>query len=190
MQNHKKTNFENLALYEDVKMRERQLPIRNSYETSPEKALITDHARSTASRIAATQPLYGSIEFGEHNPIIQNIALHEGVGGYSDLPVPGDIFCGAIAGCLDSAIRVIANHLNIQLADLEVKVEADADLRGALRMDSSVQIGFKAIRVHTRIVPENDVPAATLNAILTAAEGSCVILQTLRNPPKVEITTS
>ena len=100
-----------------VIMRERQAALKERYETDPETAMVTDHARSVSMHVPANQPLHGSVELGKASPQILDIALHEGVGGYSDLPVPGDMLCGAIAGCLDSVIRVIANHLAIELID-------------------------------------------------------------------------
>ena len=175
---------------EALSIKERQIPNKKGYEQSPETAIVTDHARSRSDKIPASQPLYGSIEMGESNKAVQDFALHEGVGGDGGLPVPGDIFCGAIASCLDSAIRVVANHLGIQLAKLEVQVEGDVDLRGTLRIDPDVPVWFQHIRVNACIIPEDDVPAATLEAILAAAEYSCVILQTLRNMPDIQITRS
>ena len=173
-----------------VQMRPRQAELKEGYEASPSSAMVTDHARSFSTRIPAVQPLYGSLEIGTRNAIIEDIALHKGVGGLSDKPVPGDILCGAIAGCLDSVIRVIANHLGIELTELEVCVEADVDLRGTLMMDQAVPVGFQTIRVDVRMEPSGDVPDATLSAILMAAERCCVVVQTLRNPPKIEISRS
>jgi hypothetical protein len=35
---------------------------------------------------------------------------HTAVGGESDYPVPGELLCAAVASCLDSTIRTIANR--------------------------------------------------------------------------------
>lgn len=164
-----------------------QAPLRARYANAPLSAMVTDRAMTRSGNVDANQPLYGEIEFADPNHTRLPISLHHGVGGKSDLPVPGDVFCAAIASCLDSTIRVIANMMGLRLKRLEVDVEGDADLRGALRMDANVPTAFQQIRLAVNIVPENTVPKEQLDAILAAAEQSCVILQTLQNPPTIEI---
>jgi uncharacterized OsmC-like protein len=173
---------------EVVDMRLRQAPLRESYELDPRTAVVIDQARSCSKSIPATQPLYGTVVFDDPANTQLQVALHHGVGGDSDLPVPGDILCAAVASCLDSTIRVIANFLGIALRELSVKVESEVDLRGTLRMDKDVSVAFGAIRVEVTMIPEGDVDEATLTAVLTAAEQSCVVLQTLRNPPHISVT--
>ncbi len=169
-------------------MKQRQAPLRETYVRTPEAAVVTDHARSVSDQIPATQPLAGEIEFADPSRTRLRIALHKGVGGTSDGPVPGDILCAAIASCLDSTIRVIANMLGVQLASLEVAVEADVDLRGTLKMNTDVPVGFSDIRIAVRMEPAHNVPAQTLDAILAAAEQSCVVMQTLRHAPRIELS--
>ena len=171
-----------------VVMRERQAALKERYAADPEAAMVTDHARSVSMHVPPTQPLYGTVELGEASPQLLDIALHEGVGGHSDLPVPGDMLCGAIAGCLDSVIRVISNHLGIKLKELEVLVEADVDLRGTLMVSPSVPVGFQNIRIDVRLTATEELPEPTFKAILSTAERCCVVLQSLRNPPTVELT--
>ena len=171
-----------------IVLREKQAALKERYAADPETAMVTDHARSLSMHVPPTQPLYGSVELGEASPSLLDIALHEGVGGHSDLPVPGDMLCGAIAGCLDSVIRVIANHLGIELKELEVLVEADVDLRGTLMVSSSVPVGFQNIRVNVRLTAVEELADSTFKAILAGAERCCVVLQSLRNPPKIELT--
>lgn len=180
-------NTTQLHCIDAIDMKTRQIPLRQEYTEDGSKALVTDHAKSRSDLIPTTNPLYGMVEFNgfENDPL--KISLHSGVGGHSDLPVPGDLLCGAIAGCLDSVIRVAANMVGIKLREVEVHVEADVDLRGTLLMDTNVPVGFKDIRINTHIVPEGEVRPALLQAILAAAERSCVVLQTLKNPPKITL---
>jgi len=51
-------------------------------------------------------------------------------------------WCAALATCLDSTIRSIANHLGRALASLEGAVSADGDVRGMLVVDRTVPVGF------------------------------------------------
>lgn len=172
---------------EQVDIKALQLPLRETYARLPSAAQITDHARTRCDRVPADQPLYGEVEFGDPNRTRLPIALHDGVGGRSDQPVAGELLCGAVASCLDSTIRVIANMFGVSIHTLEVEVTAEVDLRGTLRMDPSVPVAFQSLRVAASIVPNGDVPEAHLDAILTAAEQSCVVLQSLRRPPEITV---
>lgn len=171
-----------------VDMKTRQAPLRETYMRLPSAAQITDHARTCSDTVSAGEPLYAEVEFADPGRTRLPISLHQGVGGKSDLPVPGELFSAAIASCLDSSIRVIANMLGIKLKALEVSVESGVDLRGTLKMDPAVPVAFQTVKIEAKIVPEGDVPAAHLDAILAAAEQSCVVLQTVRANPEISLT--
>lgn len=170
-----------------VDMKSRQVPLRESYARSPSAAQISDHATTRCDRVRPGQPLYTEVEFGDINRTRLPISLHQGVGGLSDLPVPGELFSAAIASCLDSTIRVIANMFGLVIKTLEVHVEAEVDLRGTLRIDPDVPTAFQKIRVSVNLVPAGDAAQEHLDAIIAAAEQSCVVLQSLRTPPQVTI---
>lgn len=170
-----------------IDMKARQAPLRETYTRLPAAAQIIDHATTCSDTIPATDPLYGEIEFGDPNRTRLPISLHQGVGGQSDLPVPGELFSAAIASCLDSTIRVIANMLGVRFKRLEVKVDCSVDLRGTLRMDPNVPVAFQSIQISATMVPNGNIPAATLDAILAAAEQSCVVLQTLQSSPQISV---
>ena len=171
-----------------VDMKARQAPLRERYLQNPPEAQISDHAATRCDRFEPGQPLYTEVEFGDPDRTRLPISLHQGVGGRSDLPVPGELFSAAIASCLDSTIRVIANMFGLQIKSLEVHVEAEVDLRGTLRMDPTVPVPFQNVKVSVDLVPVHDVPEGHLDAIVAAAEQSCVVLQSLRTPPAIEIT--
>lgn len=170
-----------------VDMKSRQAPLRESYEFMPNAAQISDHATTRCDRVHPDQPLYAEIEFGDANRTRLPIALHQGVGGHSDFPVPGELFSAAIASCLDSTIRVISNMFGLAIKTLEVHVEAEVDLRGTLRMDPNVPTAFQKISVSVNLVPRGEVPKEHLDAIVAAAEQSCVVLQSLRTPPQISV---
>src|SRR5215510_8891276 len=112
-------------------VRERQDPLRERYKVAPEEAWIVDRART--GRGLDTDPFHGytvpgSKDYGVEWPF----GIHEAVGGYHDMPNPGDILCAALATCMDATIRMIADRLGVVLTSLEVLVEADVDVRGTL----------------------------------------------------------
>lgn len=171
---------------QDVKsMRERQDPLRERYEAAPEEAKITDRARTTEG--TETDPFHGFVvpgseDFGVKWPF----GIHRAVGGYHDAPNPGDVLCAALAVCLDSTIRMIAERLGVGLTSLEVDVTADVDVRGTLLVDRTVPVGFQSMRCHVDVQAAAGTDPKLMKKLLAAAEHSCVVLQTLRSGVPVE----
>lgn len=164
---------------------ERQEPLRERYETAPEEAAITDQARTTDG--TGTDPFHGFVVPGSESLGIKwPIGIHYAVGGYHDAPNPGDMLCGALAACLDSTIRMIAERLGVGLDSLEVGVEADVDVRGTLHVKRNVPVGFQSMRCHVDLQPAEGTDPKLLQKLLTAAERSCVVLQTLRSGVSIE----
>ena len=117
-------------------------------------------------------------------------ALHAAVGGDSDAPVPGDVLAGALASCLDSTIRVVAEHFRVELDELVVAVQAHVDVRGTLLVDATVPVGFQRMEVHVRIVPAEGTPPGTVERLVEFAERCCVVMQTLRSGVEMVLTHS
>ena len=115
------------------------------------------------------------------------VSVHKAVGGESDFPCPGEILAAALASCLDTAIRMIANLKGIELTHLQVHVSLGADVRGTLMTGDNVPVGFQTALMKVDLQTKPELSKSHLNTLLGAAERSCVILQTLRRPPTVQI---
>jgi hypothetical protein len=63
-------------------------------------------------------------------------------------------------------------------------VKLRVDVRGTLRMDRSVPVGFQGADIRVRMSGAQGVTEAQLDMLIRAAEQSCVLLQTLRHPPE------
>jgi uncharacterized OsmC-like protein len=96
------------------------------------------------------------------------------------------MLCAALAACLDSSLRMLAEHLGIALEFLAVQVDAEVDVRGCLLVARSVPVGFQRMRCGVQLRPAGEVDDDKLQMLLAAAEASCVVLQTLRNGVSVE----
>lgn len=118
------------------------------------------------------------------------VGVHAALGGSHDAPTPGDILCAALAACQDSSIRMIANILGIELEHLQVKVSAGADVRGTLAMKQEVPVGFQQMRCTVDMLIKAGTEAALIERLKFAAERSCVVLQTLKNPPPIDLAFS
>lgn len=173
-----------IAIRNESRVRERQDPLRRSYRTEPERARITDRARTVSRRL--DDPFHGDLVPGDGYDALWSFGIHRAVGGLHDAPNPGDILCSALAACLDSTLRMIADRLGIELETLEVEVTAEVDVRGTLAVDPEVPVGFQSMRCSMALgVPEATDPEA-VGRFLQAAEHSCVVLQTLRGGVPVE----
>lgn len=163
-----------------------QKPLRVRYETTPALATVTDHARTCGT--ALHDPFRTRVEPMDGCGVEVPIGTHAALGGPHDAPTPGDLLCAALAACQDSAFRIVANLLRIELTQLEVRVTATADVRGAMAMDPAVPVGFQAMRCDVLFAVKAGTPPALLKKLQFAAERCCVVQQTLKAPPIVETT--
>ncbi|MEP4198531.1 MAG: OsmC family protein [Aliishimia sp.] len=166
---------------------ERQLPLRKRYLGTPDAAWVHDHARTVDTQVPADHPIHGHVVCGEAIPLDIPVCVHKAVGGESDFPCPGELLAAALASCLDTAIRMIANLKKIKLSHLEVQVSLGADVRGALMTGEDVPVGFQTAHMKVDLATECELSEPHLDALIDAAERSCVILQTLRAPPTVKV---
>ena len=78
--------------------RERQDPLMERYIEKPEEALIIDKAKTKDG--VKTDPFHGTLSLGDEELGVDlPFGIHKAVGGYSDVPNPGDLLCGALASC-------------------------------------------------------------------------------------------
>lgn len=163
----------------------RQAPLRRAYREDPERARSVKWA-ATASGPGA-DAVHSVVEIGKGYGVSQRLGIDHLVGGDHDLPNPADLLCAALAACEDSAVRMIADLLGIEILDLRVEVTGEVDVRGALAIDREVKVGFQSMncRVHLR-VPQSTEPLR-LAALRKQAEASCVNLDTLRSGVPVDV---
>ena len=165
---------------------EMQKPLRAKYKHDSELAMVVDHAKT--SGVLASDPFHSRVEPMDGCGVSVPVGVHAALGGEHDAPTPGDLLCAALAACQDSAIRMVANLLDIELLELEVRVTATVDVRGAMAMNSAVPVGFQAMTCDvTMKVKEGTLPRQ-VERLQVAAEKCCVVQQTLKSPPLVKTT--
>lgn len=178
-----------MADQDSTSVRERQDPLRERYRAAPEKAAITDRARTTGG--TDTDPFHGfAVPGSEDFGVEWAFGIHRAVGGYHDAPNPGDLLCAALAACLDSTVRMIAGRLGVTFNSLEVDVTAEVDVRGTLHVDRGVPVGFQSMQCHVDLRAAEGTDPGLVQKLLDAAEQSCVVLQTLRSGVPVETRVS
>lgn len=97
-----------------------------------------------------------------------------------------DLPCAALAACQDSAVRMLADILGVELLALEVRVTAAADVRGAMATDPSAPAGFQSMTCDERLKARDGTSTDLLQRVQIAAERSCVVQQALKSPPLVK----
>src|SRR5262245_33674536 len=125
-------------------VQQRQTPLRQRYRSVPADAWIVDSAQTIDA--CGEDPFHGTVVPANGAGAPWRFGIHRAVGGFHDLPNPGDILSAALAACFDSTLRILAERLGIGLQSLEVTVEAECDVRGCLHVERSVPVGFQRMR--------------------------------------------
>src|SRR6267378_6127977 len=166
-----------------INVRELQTAIRQRYKEDPQAAHIRLRVRSAQADLS--DPLHCAAVAVSTPDISWRSGAHPAVGGTGDVPCSGDLLLGALAACQETTIRMVAANMGIELASLEVEIEADWDARGTLAMGDH-PIGLTAIRCTTRVTVPQDVKGERAERLLRSAEKYCVVLNTLRSGVPVE----
>ena len=165
-------------------VQQRQAPLRDHYAKVPADARISDGAKTLNG--CSGDAFHGSVLPANASGEPLQFGIHRAVGGDHDFPNPGDLLCTALAACLDSSLRMIAEHLGVGLEFLQVTVTGECDVRGCLLVERGVPVGFQRMHCSVQLRPRGDVREDTLRMLLAAAENSCVVLQTLRGGVTVQ----
>ncbi|WND01809.1 OsmC family protein [Temperatibacter marinus] len=158
-----------------------------SYLEEKERAIVRDYAATSSNFVPADQTLYSAVKPGQYDQAYIPIGVHEKIGGKGDFPNPGELFCASLAACLDSCIRLISTRMGVELTELSVAVEGVVDIRATLRLTQDVPVGFKSLKINVLLEAHHDISQDILDAIVKAAEHSCVILQTLKSQPSIDL---
>lgn len=163
-------------------LRTLQKPLKDRYRADADRAqiVLTAHGSSTAGG-----PITCNVDIGR---ALYEAQAHAGVGGAGTAACSGDLLLGALAACKQITVQMVAAAMGIPLINVEVTVEGDLDLRGTLGLAPDAPVGFSAIRVDVAI--EGDATPEQLASLREKSEKYCVVLQTLRQAPPIEISWS
>jgi uncharacterized OsmC-like protein len=168
-------------------IKERQQPLISIYLENPKAAWVTDMAVIEGKNL--NDPLHTSVSINEELKIDFPIGIHRAVGGYHDSPNPGDLLCAALASCFESALRMIADRMQITLIKTMVIATANADVRGTLMIDKNVPVGFQSMGLEIEITVPSSVKSELADKLVKASERSCVVLQTLNQGIPIHVNS-
>jgi uncharacterized OsmC-like protein len=160
-------------------LRNLQAPIKARYKDNPESAKLTMDASGVLLHdrpACRVESRFGPIDAG----------LHPAAGGDGTDVCSIEMMLQAIVACAGVTFNLVATAMSLPFNSVQVVVEGDGDFRGALGMAKDVPVAVTAMRLRFEI----DSPASDdqLAMALRQTERYCVVFQTLRNPPPVEVS--
>ncbi len=157
-------------------LRELQAPLKARYKTDP------DAARHTFRAVGELLPDRPSVRidtaFARYDA-----GLHEKAGGSGTEACSGDLLLESLVACAGVTFNVVATALGIRFRSARVVVEGEGDFRGTLGLAKDVPVGLADIRLRFEV--DTDAGDEQLATLLKLTERYCVILQTLRSPPRL-----
>jgi uncharacterized OsmC-like protein len=159
-------------------LRALQAPLKESYKTDPDQALITLKASGKLG-----EGVTCSVETGR---AIAEAGLHPATGGDGTQLCSGDMLLEALVACAGVTLGAVSTSLGIPIADGRIKAEGDLDFRGTLGVDREAPVGFRDIRLSFELDTEAD--DEQLATLLKLTERYCVVLQTIASAPNLEVT--
>jgi len=97
----------------------------------------------------------------------------------------GDMLLEALVACAGVTLKAVATALDIPLRSGTVSAEGDLDFRGTLGVAKDAPVGFARIRLHFEV--QSDASQEKLDQLLKLTERYCVVYQTIRNAPAIEV---
>jgi uncharacterized OsmC-like protein len=153
-----------------------QAPIKQLYRDTPDAARIPARAEGSLdpNDIAiVVDAWHGKVTAG----------LHKAGGGTGELACSADMLLEALVGCAGVTLRAVATAMGVTIRGGKVIAEGVWDARGTLGVDRAAPVGLTEITVTFDV--DCDADKAKLERMIQTTERYCVILQTLKAPPKI-----
>lgn len=162
-----------------AELRAMQAPIKERYRNDPGAGLVTLKARGALDdgNIAC------KVETGRALAVA---GLHPATGGSGLELCSGDMLLEALVACAGVTLKAVSTALDIPLRGATVTAEGDLDFRGTLGVDRQAPVGFAGIRL--RFDVDTDAEQEKLDQLLKLTERYCVVYQTIRNGPAVDVS--
>jgi uncharacterized OsmC-like protein len=162
-----------------AELRALQAPIKERYKADPKAGFITLKAKGTLddTNIACR------VETGRALAVA---GLHPATGGSGMELCSGDMLLEALVACAGVTLKAVATALEIPLKSGAVAAEGDLDFRGTLGVARDAPVGFAQIRL--RFDLDTDAPQDKLDQLLKLTERYCVVYQTIKSGPPVEVS--
>jgi uncharacterized OsmC-like protein len=160
-------------------LRSLQAPIKQRYRDEPEAAVVTLKANGTLDDANIACKL-------ETGRALAAAGLHPAAGGTGLELCSGDMLLEALVACAGVTLKAAATALGIPLKSARVSAEGELDFSGILGVNKEAPVGFREIRLRFDI--DTDAAQDKLDQLLKLTERYCVVYQTIKAGPPVEVT--
>lgn len=160
-------------------LRQLQAPLKARYKADPGAGKVQSRA---AGVLLSDRPAcrierpHGAVDAG----------LHPAAGGNGQDACSVDMLLEALVGCAGVTFNVVATAMGIPFKSVRVVVEGEADIRGAMGVAREVLVGVTGLRLRFEV--DSTASDEQLALLIQQTERYCVVFQTLRQPPPVEIS--
>src|SRR3981189_46128 len=161
-----------------AELRAMQAPIKERYKSDPSAAVITLKAKGSIDN----EGIACKVETGRALAVA---GLHPATGGSGLELCSGDMLLEALVVCAGVTLKAVPPAIDIPLKSGQVSAEGDLDFRGTLGVAKDAPVGFAQIRL--RFDVETDAPQDKLDQLLKLTERYCVVYQTLKSGPPIEV---
>jgi uncharacterized OsmC-like protein len=155
-------------------LRALQAPLKETYRSNPEAAVLTLKARGDLD----SSHVVCRVETGR---ALVEAGLHPATGGDGAFACSGDMLLEALVACAGVTLKAVATAIGFALKSGAVLAEGDLDFRGTLGVDREAPVGFREIRLTFSL--DTDEPQERIDQLVKLTERYCVVFQTLANPP-------
>ena len=162
---------------DSVALKALQAPLKERYRAEPEAASITLEAEGEIGEGLTCKVATGKA--------LVEAGLHPATGGDGLAACSGDMLLEALVACAGVTLNAVATALEIPVRSGRVRAEGDLDFRGTLGVAKDAPVGFRQIRL--RFDLDTDASEEQLATLLKLTERYCVVYQTLRSAPPVEV---
>jgi uncharacterized OsmC-like protein len=162
-----------------AQLRAMQAPIKDKYKSDADAALITLRAKGTLD----DQNIACKVETGRALAVA---GLHPATGGSGMELCSGDMLLEALVACAGVTLKAVSTALEIPLKSGTVSAEGDLDFRGTLGVAKDAPVGFREIRLAFDV--DSDAPQDKLDQLLKLTERYCVVYQTIKSGPPVQVS--
>ena len=160
-------------------LRATQAPIKERYKADPTAAFITLKAKGSID----SDGIACKLETGR---ALSVAGLHPATGGTGLELCSGDMLLEALVACAGVTLKSVSTAIEVPLKTGNVTAEGDLDFRGTLGVAKDAPVGFAQIRL--RFDVETDAPQDRLDQLLKLTERYCVVYQTIKSGPPVQVT--
>ena len=161
-------------------LRAAQAPLKQKYRDDPGTARIVARAE------VALNPSQLEVLLPGDAPRIAG--LHQATGGTGTHACSADMLLAALAACAGVTLMAVATSMACKLTGGRIVAEGLWDARGTLGIDKITPVGIQNITLTFDL--EGDLDEAIRQRLLQLTERYCVILATLRHPPRLSVAIS